>query len=427
MNQDLLVYRTRCLEALDIALQRTPMYASWRPRDPGPSHDLDSRFAALPFLTKADIRAHFPDGVVPRGLDWKAALERGEISFVKTSGTAAEALTNIWNQAWWDASEAASWKLNAAAAAAATGSHREAILASALSVGPRSNGPTLDRKARTLGRFLFLNEYGSTLEWPVGHEKRMLAELAEFQPDVLEANPSLLARLARFIVASGAAVFQPKLITITYEFPSKLQLRVIKQAFSSPVVSSYGSTEAGYVFMECEHGLYHQNAEFCRVDMIPVGMDGIGRMMVTTFGNTWFPLLRFEIGDLGRVSHEPCPCGRSFGLTLSSIEGRLLSICQAADGAIVTHRQIDEAIAAAPGVSEYRVDQDAPGSLSVKIVSSGGMPGVAAREARDALHALFGSGMEISAEAVPVLAPEQSGKFLLVRRGIPLMEGAIHV
>ena len=55
-------------------------------------------------------------------------------------GTADEALENIWNQRWWNDSERASWKLNGIAARVATGMHPEAILASALSVGPRSAG-----------------------------------------------------------------------------------------------------------------------------------------------------------------------------------------------------------------------------------------------------------------------------------------------
>jgi phenylacetate-CoA ligase len=420
MHESLRRYEQKSLETLETALERTAMYESWRKRDPGPGVHVDARYSSLPCLSKADIRAHFPDGVVPRGMDWKAALQRGEISFVQTSGTTHEALTNIWNQEWWDASERASWKLNSAASRAATGVHREAILASALSVGTRSDGPGIERQKRTLGRFLFLNEYGSTMEWPEGHERRMLEELLDFEPDVLEANPSLLARLARYALRTGRAVYQPKLITLTYEFPSALQLRAIRRVFSSPVVSSHGSTEAGYVFMECEHGRFHQNAEYCRVDLLPMGMDGIGRMFVTTFGNRWFPLLRFEIGDIGRLSHEPCPCGLLFGLTLSSIEGRLISLCQAADGSIVTHRQIDDALALVPGIEEYRLDQESALSISLSTVISEGPRESALGQAEEALHGLFGSEMTVRAQAVPRLVPEKSGKFLLVKRGFPL-------
>jgi hypothetical protein len=89
-----------------------------------------------------------------------------------------------------------------------------------------------------LGRFLFLNEYAYTTDWPEDHEERILAELADYQPVVLEANPSLLARLERHAEFTGADVYQPPLFTLTYEFPSRVQLRAIRRVFRSPAASS---------------------------------------------------------------------------------------------------------------------------------------------------------------------------------------------
>ena len=421
--------RERCRETLVTALERTVMYASWRRFDPGPGVDIDARYRALPVLTKDDIRAHFPHGLVPRGMDLDAAVERGEVSCVRTSGTADEALQNIWNQSWWDASERASWSLNSAAASAATGCHREAILASALSVGPRSEAGPIARAARMLGRFLFLNEYGMTTNWPEDHERRILSELAEYQPPVLEANPSLLARVARWAARSGAEVWQPALLTLTYEFPSALQLRAIRQVFHCPIASSYGSTEAGHVFMECEQGTMHQNVETCRVDMVAIpGFEedraetpgALGRIVVTTFGNEWFPLLRFEIGDVGRVASAPCRCGRTTGLSLSSIEGRLTSLCIDSEGAPVTHGRIDRALWQVEGLEEYRLDQESPLQVTCRVIAEPGKGRKAASGAREVLAAVFGPKVELRVTEVPALHPEMSGKFLLVSCSFPL-------
>jgi len=421
-------YENRCLETLEIALSRTPMYESWKALDPGVGHDVDTRYNSLPLLTKNDIRAHFPHGVVPLGLDLDDAILRGEVSIVSTSGTADEALENIWNQQWWNDSERASWKLNSVAARVATGTHPEAILASALSVGPRSEGGPIDREHRTLGRFLFLNEFGTTMEWPEDHERRILAELMDYQPTVLEANPSLLAHLARFIWKTGAAVYQPPLITLTYEFPSALQLRTIRRVFCSPIASSYGSTEAGYVFMECEHGRLHQNTEFCRVDFAPLGRKvgthaGVGRIFATTFRNPWFPLLRFDIGDIVRLATGPCPCGRNFGMTLSAIEGRLKSLCVAEDGRLLTHRELDDALAKVEGLEQYRLVQELPKRVRLAVIGEDGQGIKVARHAEDLLHGLFGRGVAITVTNVPVIQPEKSGKLLLAKRDFPLDQG----
>jgi phenylacetate-CoA ligase len=425
-------YENRCLETLETALGRTPIYESWKALDPGVGHDVDTRYNSLPFLTKDDIRAHFPHGVVPLGLDLDGAILRGEVSIVSTSGTEDEALENIWNQQWWNDSERASWKLNMIAARVATGTHPEAILASALSVGPQSEGGPIDRERRMLGRFLFLNEFGTIAEWPADHERRILAELADYQPVVLEANPSLLARLARVVWKTGAAVYQPPLIILTYEFPSALQLRTIRQVFCSPIASSYGSTEAGYVFMECEHGMFHQNTEFCRVDFAPLGdrvetHAGVGRIFVTTFRNPWFPLLRFDIGDIVRLASGPCPCGRNFGMTLSAIEGRLKSVCVAEGGRLLTHRELDDTLANVEGLEQYRLVQELPKRVRLDVIGEDGQGIKVARHAKELLQGLFGSGVAITVANVPVIQPEKSGKFLLAKRDFPLDPGMVTV
>jgi phenylacetate-CoA ligase len=416
-------YEHRCLETLETALDRTLMYESWKTFDPGPGYDIDARYRSLPVLTKDDIRAHFPHGLVPQGLDLDAALARGEVSFVTTSGTADEALQNIWNQQWWNASESASWKLNSIAASVATGTHREAILGSALSVGPRSENGPINRERRMLGRFLFLNEFATPGEWPDGHERRILEELADYQPAIFEANPSLIARLARFAWRTGAAVYHPPLITLTYEFPSALQLRDIRRVFRSPIASSYGSTEAGYIFMECEHGRLHQNVGFCRVDLAPLGdsaESGIGRIFATTFGNKWSPLVRFDVGDIGRIASGPCPCGRNFGMTLSAIEGRMKSLCIAGDGRLVTHREVDDALASVDGLEQYKIVQENTRKVRLAVVGEDGQGKRAAQDAVDILRGIFGKAVDIKAREVQTLLPEKSGKFLLSERNFSL-------
>lgn len=414
-------YRLQCLEALDIALNRTPMYASWRAQDPGAAAELDARFSSLPILTKTDIRSHFPQGLVPAGMDLDGALASGEVSYVRTGGTEEEALTNIWNQEWWDRSERASWKLNKTAARAATGRHREAILASALSVGPQSGRDPLPTESRTLGRFLFLNEYPTPAPWTPVHMLRMLEEMDRFGPDVLEANPSYLFRLARFAAERGLSPFQPSLIVLTYELPSALHLRAIRRAFQAPVVSSYGSTEAGYVLMECECGRMHQNAETCRLDFVPLpAAPDVGSIFVTTFGNRWFPLLRFDIGDLVKPSAAPCPCGRNGAMSFDSVEGRRSSLTVTADGAPVTQKDLDRSLAMVDGLVEYALVQETPRHCSLRIVKAPHAVRSVSEDVRDSLKALYGSAMELDIHVVGDLQPGRSGKFLTAWRAFPL-------
>jgi len=244
----------RCLRALDAALGSTRAYEAWRAFDPGPSRPVFSRFAALPALTKANLRAHGPKGFVPGGRDIDAGLASREIELVETSGTTGDRVVNVWYQPWWDASEAASWRLNAHARAAAVGEHPEAILTSPWCTGFPCEDEYLAVHQRTLGRFLYLSERSDPSTWSGELMDRMVAELNAFTPVILEANPSFLATLSRHVVRRALRVHSPAVIILTYENPSILHHRQIRRAFDSPVASSYGSTETAYVFMECEAG-----------------------------------------------------------------------------------------------------------------------------------------------------------------------------
>jgi len=79
-------YRISAKTALETALSSVPAYQTWRRYD-RPSADIFARYQAMPVLTKADLRAHQPAEFVPQGRDLAAALARGEVELVMTSGS----------------------------------------------------------------------------------------------------------------------------------------------------------------------------------------------------------------------------------------------------------------------------------------------------------------------------------------------------
>jgi phenylacetate-coenzyme A ligase PaaK-like adenylate-forming protein len=413
-------YLQRCERALVEALCDTPAYESWRRLDPGPDTDVFSRLAALPALTKADLRAHGPQGFVPRGRDIAAAVAAGEIELVQTSGSTGDRVTNVWYQPWWDASETASWQLNAHARAAAVGEHPEAILTSPWCTGFPCEDDYLAIHQRTMGRFLYLSERSDPSTWSAALMDRMAQELNAFKPVVIEANPSFLARLSRHIVERRLHVPSPAIIILTYENPSILHHRQIGRAFTAPVASSYGATEAAYVFMECEAGRMHQVTESCHVDFLPFapahGGPDVGRILVTTFGNPWRALVRFDIGDVVRLNGPaPCPCGRDKGLTLASVEGRTVSLTLTSEGRAVTQGAVDRALSDIRGMVEYQLIQAGPKSCRLLFVAENAEPRLVGRSARKALQEMYGGAAKITAEAVEAIAPDPPGKYKLAK------------
>ncbi|MDD4857571.1 MAG: hypothetical protein PHD74_05620 [Candidatus Krumholzibacteria bacterium] len=413
-------YMERCRKALDDAVLSTRGYESWRALDPGPACDVFLRLAALPALTKADLREHGPEGFVQRGRDVATGLAAREIELVQTSGSTGDRVTNVWYQPWWDASEEASWRLNAHASAAAVGEHSEAILTSPWCTGFPCEDDYLAMHQRTMGRFLYLSERSDPSTWSVELMDRMAAELNAFKPVVIEANPSFLAKLSRHIVACRLRVPSPELIILTYENPSILHRRQIERAFDSPIASSYGSTEAGYVFMECEAGRMHQVTESCHVDFLPfaVGHGGpdVGRILVTTFNNPWRSLVRFDVGDVVRLNASAaCPCGRDEGLILASIEGRTIALTLTPEGSAVTQSAVDRALSGVDGLIEYQLVQSGPAACHLFLAAEDAVRRSVEGSTREALRGIYGESAAISTELVEAIAPEPPGKYKLAK------------
>jgi phenylacetate-coenzyme A ligase PaaK-like adenylate-forming protein len=419
-------YQKGSLDILETSLKNLDAYRPWRAYDPGPSQSIDVRYAALPALTKNDIRRYFPKGFVPADKDVEAGLASGEIHFVSTSGTSdAFRVTNIWNQQWWDASERASWQYNSHTLKYATGNHPEAILANARNVGVISDDVDLPFEKRRLSHFLYLNEKTDPSQWSTKIMDRMIKELDIFKPAVLEANPSLLAKLCRYAAAAKKKVYQPGLITFTYEYPSKLHYIQIQRVFTSPLASSYGTTETGYVFMQCEAGKFHQNVDFCRVDFQPLtrehGGPNIGRMLVTNFNNPWYYILRFDVGDFARLDEEQkCSCGRDSGFIVADMEGRWTNVTLTCDGKLVTLRRLDEAVSELDNINEYRLEQPSPGVYTLYLASQRQDKENLSKEAKETLRGIYGEKAEISIVYKEFLSPEDSGKYALAKTLFPM-------
>ena len=416
-------YEIRSANLLNTALDSIPLYRSWKSLDPGPGYPADVRFSALPALTKKDIREHFPN-VLPPGRDMAAGIATGEIELVQTSGTTDDKITNLWNQKWWDRSERASWKLNKHLSEFATGDHREAILVNPKNVGILSDAVDLPMEKRRLARFLYLNEKTDPIAWPATIMDRMVDEINVYKPSVLEANPSMLARLCRYVANKGKNVFQPGVIVFTYEYPTAFHRRQIARVFDAPMASSYGTTEVGYVFIECECGRLHQNSDFCRVDFQPFmpehGGPLLGRILVTPLDNPWNYMLRFNTGDVVKLDAAgSCPCGRNSGIVLSSIEGRAVNLTLTYSGRLATLGELDRRVSQIDGIDEYKLIQTAPGTYELHVAG----PGKQANISRDSLQVLldlYGAGSRVTVVFEEAIAPEASGKYLISRTTFPI-------
>jgi phenylacetate-coenzyme A ligase PaaK-like adenylate-forming protein len=409
-------YYRNSKSVLELALKHVPAYKAWRSYDSKKKSDIDFRYKQLPVLTKSYMRQYAPEDFVPEGKDVRRAVRAGTIERVNTNGTTDEKVTTIWYWRWWYNSENESWALNKYTAQEKLGEHREALLASAMSVGRLSNESDLTYRQRIHGTFFYLNEKSSPEYWTEKHMDRMIRELDRFQPIILEANPSYLYRLARYVENNKLKIYQPKIIVLTFELPSQIHLRQFRRVFVSPICSSYGTTETGYVFMECEHGRFHQNVKSCRVDFVPFAKNGrdrsLGRLLVTPFNNPWQIILRFDTGDIGILDRNThCPCGRDEGITLTSIEGRVKNLTTSTSGGIITENEVDRVFGEVEGLVDYQIIQVNSNEYIVRFVPERGSVDMIKMKSLVLLKELYGKKSKISFSREREIVPTVSGKF----------------
>lgn len=390
-----------------------PLYRD-RPEPPADPAAVDEWLARVPPVGKRELRRGFPKALVRVSQDLSAAMRSEQVTLLATSGTTADRLQVIWEWSWWDPQEREAMRLNALIARSLDrADYREAVLTTPACGAGTCHFGSQTAAERSIDGILFFNESADPTHWTERDCERMLNEWIEYAPRGVEADPAYLAIIARAALARGVRLPPPEFITLTYETTTRAMRRDIARAFDAPVFQLYGATEAGVLFMECEHGKLHPNERHSHVDLVPLpGPGRLARVLVTTLGRAWMPLLRYDVGDVVRVADtRDCACGLSSdGPLLERVEGRS-SDCIEVGGATVTPLMIDDALHAALG-PDATLEQWQLAGDTLYVVDPAGAASAAVAAA--AVGALL--DRPLRAERVTAIAPEASGKYRLVKR-----------
>ena len=158
-------------------------------------------------------------------------------------------------------------------------------------------------------------------------------------PTHLIVYPSSAAALAGIAVEQGLAHRGVKVIFSNAELLLDDQRKLIEKVFGCPVRNTYGMGELAAGASECGNGSMHLWPEAGHIEIVddandfPARDNAAGRIIATGLLNTDMPLIRYEVGDRGRLAAEDsrCGCGRRLPV-LEKIEGRLNDIIITPDG-----------------------------------------------------------------------------------------------
>lgn len=258
-------------------------------------------------------------------------------------------------------------------------------------------------------RYLFLSSY----HFSEANMAAYIERLERYSPQVVAGYPSSLYLLSKALLRSGCKL-RPDAVFASSESLLNGQRSVIEEAFGCKVFSFYGNTECCGIALECEYGLHHGRLDHSFMEVVDENGTACnqGRLICTGFGNSAFPLIRYDTGDMVTVAaNQECKCGRQ-GLLLDSIDGRREEYIYTPDGRSVG--RLDHLFKDAENVVEAQLEQHDRGELILRLVRRPEYQ--AADEAAIAREARLRLGSEICLrfEYVDTLKRTENGKMRFI-------------
>lgn len=317
----------------------------------------------LPFLTKQDLRAYYPFGLVCTPLD-------DIIEVHASSGTTGKPVVGPYTR-----NDAELWGEMMARALYANGLRSHDIMQNAYGYGLFTGAHGFEKGAQKIGAMVITIGSGNT--------ERQIDILRDFGSTALACTPSYSLHIAEVAEEKGldpAKDFKLRLGVFGAESWSEEMRRSIERRWGIAAHEHYGLTEliGPGVVSECEYKKLHINADHFYPELIDpntgetLEYGAEGELVYTTLTKEAFPAIRFRTKDLASISDETCECGRTLPIQ-SRIKGRSDDMMKI-KGVIVFPSQIEAALMQVSGVSDnYQIVKTKQGdmySLSVEVEPS---------------------------------------------------------
>ena len=356
--------------------------------------------AALPLLTKGDIRAH---------VDAMKAQGHGPITRYNTGGSSGEPLVFFIGKDRKSHDVAAKWR--------ATrwwgvdiGDPEAVIWGSPIEHGAQD-------RVKQLRDGLFRSRLLPAFEMSEARLDDFIATLQKQRPRMLFGYPSALTHIARHAERRGVRLdgLGVKVAFVTSERLYDDQREAISRAFACPVANGYGGRDAGFIAHECPQGGMHLTAEDIVVETVdahgqptPPGVSG--EIVVTHLATIDFPFIRYRTGDVGTLDPSTCACGRGLPL-LKDLQGRTTDFVVSADGTVMHGLALIYVIRDLAGIRSFKVTQHTRTHTEVLLVPEGALPDDVEARIVAGFKQRLGAGVTVDVRVVDQIAPEKSGKY----------------
>ncbi len=241
------------------------------------------------------------------------------------------------------------------------------------------------------------------------------AQVNKYHPTFVLAYPSLAYDLARRVEAGKVQPVRIPVINVTAEPLYDFQREKIEAVIADNVYARYGAREFGTAAFECprKEGL-HILTDSVYLEVVPQEEgDDAGVVLVTDLLNKAMPLIRYRVGDLGKLDYSPCSCGLHTP-RLRQVQGRETDIIWRPDGTGFPGTEIVTLVGEAGLHTKVQVVQEALDEIIIRIE---GDPDAHRQELSHLLEGLrrnVGEEFSYRVEPVEEIKRARSGKYRYV-------------
>ncbi len=232
--------------------------------------------------------------------------------------------------------------------------------------------------------------------------------------------------LARFLEESGLEAPQLKAVLPSSETLTPEMRNIFQRVYGCKSYDAWSGVEACGLVSECEHGRLHTSPDIAILEFLdpdtglPALAGQLAEVVCTGLLNYDQPLIRYRIGDLLRLSAEPCPCGREMPV-IQEIVGRLEDTVVGPDGReMVRFHGIFVGI---PSIVEGQIIQHDHTDFEMKIVAAKPLIEPEKLLLRQRMESQLGH-IRLEISEVPSIPRGPNGKFKAVISNVKRTTGA---
>lgn len=252
-------------------------------------------------------------------------------------------------------------------------------------------------------------------------------ELGNFSVKCLKKKPKFIIGYASALVAFARFVKSKNLpikfnfVESTSEYLSSEMREEIENIFKCKVYDRYGCREVGNVAHECKyHEGLHINWQIVYIEIVNQGKypffgANYGDIVITSLENKGMPIIRYFIGDIGKIDDKGCKCNmKSARLYLAG--ARSGDLLYSIDGGTVSPPALTLIYKDLSGIKNIQFVQSNKNSLDINVVKTNEYYESIHAKLFERLQKIFGCKMEIKINFVDKIEKELSGKYRLTKR-----------